>query len=778
MLRRGCQTMKAPWPAYGFVGGSARRRLHLDNEADEDFSEPPAANHIIGEKSKPESWKDKDVLPPEPAAEPSGWMEEPAAEPSGPRSPAMWAAVALVLARVVRRTQRSSLRHWYSAVEHLAREEPPAQYQPRSYQPSRKPPVAAADTYLVTIAKALKRKAAAAALVRALEAWVQVTGESQAKRAVRTFCSNYRAKVLFVKTIAALKQFAAGKAAASAKAAEVLERGTGKRFVVKLELALEAWRGDAARSSLRNRSGDALSRFVRTSRLRQWYRGWAEAVWWLRRLASTVFERQHVADAATVDKAWRVWRLFLRRCRRGQVLARHAEAAQVVGFMRRWQQLHVAKCSHRWKLASRCLRTWRRLCDLTRAAEELLLRRRTRAASLALARWSRKRGHDRHKAALGRKLPRFRLRTTLGAWMKVFRVVRHDARRISRHALRSWRFCIEQLRKDHEAWIAHEEAYFAKRAAKKRAAAVASWRSWLLERRRLRAPWAVAACAQDGQPHHMVPKTATLLRGVVRWREAAVLQRSRRAVAARNGVEMRKHMLARRLWRWRDWTEQNRSQREQSQQAISGFQHISKALQWERIHDACSHWSSWAKARRSRGTSTGHGLRRSAVQTPSQAEEKRFDWDLSGRCTPARGSRPHSSLQTPSMTPSAVARWSPQENLWRAATSAAAAAGVHMTLDETSISEHLSASGYPSHLLPSYFGSSTPALPHQPAAGGRRQQRGGRRKDVQQRWLRWTVGILLSAKTALPRLQWSFELWRGAVLRAELLRLRWLSLTS
>jgi len=125
---------------------------------------------------------------------------------------------------------------------------------------------------------------------------------------VRDFCDRYRWRVLVSRTFFALSEHGRTKAGASEQAEEALREWGDTYLLDKLERAIEAWRHLSARNSLLRRSQEALSRFVRSSRLRLWVREWRDVVWKRRKLASKLTTLQDIFALDLLAKTCRSWR--------------------------------------------------------------------------------------------------------------------------------------------------------------------------------------------------------------------------------------------------------------------------------------------------------------------------------------------------------------------------------------------------------------------------------------------------------------------------------------
>eukprot|EP00931_Biecheleriopsis_adriatica_P048806 TRINITY_DN28200_c0_g1_i2.p1 TRINITY_DN28200_c0_g1~~TRINITY_DN28200_c0_g1_i2.p1 ORF type:complete len:928 (-),score=190.48 TRINITY_DN28200_c0_g1_i2:49-2832(-) len=220
------------------------------------------------------------------------------------------------------------------------------------------------------------------------------------------------------------------------------------------------------------------------------------------------------------------------------------------------------------------------------------------------------------------------------------------------------------------------------------------------------------------------------------WQKATVQKKMRRDYTADAEQCLKKQAAARALWSWHEGAKGRSRQRDHIQRASIALTAMVAASRWARAHDALVLWSNRAKATRMKCDTS--------VLSPGSAKAPTAAVALGAqelqRLMP---SPPRRTLPLPK----AAKGWSPLRSP-----------------EVSFISPHpLQQQWLPSPASSSWAASETP-----PAA----------KLSVLGRWLKWTMALWLGNAAALPVLQWSMSLWRGALLCAELRRLRWWSLIT
>eukprot|EP00927_Polykrikos_kofoidii_P039509 TRINITY_DN33870_c0_g1_i1.p1 TRINITY_DN33870_c0_g1~~TRINITY_DN33870_c0_g1_i1.p1 ORF type:complete len:1535 (-),score=214.84 TRINITY_DN33870_c0_g1_i1:260-4360(-) len=541
-----------------------------------------------------------------------------------------------------------------------------------------------------------------------LVAWQGLAGSARARRAVQAFCDQYRAKVLMIRTVTALRQHArflvaerhsstslanraltalrqhkCAKLRARNLALAALQRWEHGRFAAKLELALEVWRRSAARGKIRRRCEQTLTRWLRTSRLRQYIRAWSDTVWRNRRAATSLELRRKTAELQAKRLSWRIWLRVVELSRR---LKRHFDGKvrrsitaiwdrwwkcvttarrswrrtracsdiRMRGVLRRWRQLRIAIAAYAWRRSAHAFRVWRRAPIVIRVAERVQLRHKAMLAVTALRSWNTFCLRSRRAACVEQITRLARVNGTLRAWSQLSLAFRYTLRKIFAEAFGAWRVGACRRARSREWLASHFGKRTSERATERRGAALRQWADWTAARRRNHRTGsgcdggvfssstlsmsqrrgdgesaAIDVLDADGEIAAVSspPDEPRLKQGFRRWRAFASERRRRQLQETAVEEQAKQQAKVRALWRWRDGARQLVGDRDNLLQASAALGAIHEALRWERAHDACAHWSSWAaRARGKRGrcapaflSRKGKALPDATSSTPSGA---------------------------------------------------------------------------------------------------------------------------------------------------------------
>jgi len=785
-------------------------------------------------------------LHPEPAAEPSGWMEEPAAEPGGRHSACapFCAVVVVIAARAVRRTKKTSLHRWLDAAKAdalAAQESADMRRRRRSGSKTRsrgrQPPSASVE--LQAVMEAARSHHLHTRMASTFAAWKSLAASIKARRAVNTFCSQYRMKVLATWAFARLRRYSHTRAAARDKSERALHGWLANRSESRQEAIVEAWRRYAARGALHRRCEQALLRWVSSSRLRLCVRGWRANVWQSNKL------RRHLGVRAlrSAGVFWRAWWARVAVTRRACAMAERMSTFRARGAVRCWWHLQVAKSAYSWKLAMGAMKRWHQDFALTRVASKVQKRHCTLQLQVSLRAWNCAMELFRRGEQLFRRIQDLRVQSWLHRWGVTFRAWRQHSRRLAAEAMAAWRAGVDRRSRAREWLVTHQKIGLGDHA--KRGRALSWWAIWAFRRRRLSRQQRVAGGEKK--------KRAAALLWWAKWASRRRrLEKQRSAAESAIMAKWRTQESSRTLWRWCGWARSKAAHRAQSKQAVAALRPIVAAIRWEHAHDTYEHWAAWAKSAKSRRARRGQ--RRACASTALEAGDTPWravgapSWAGVGglperqgifvladthQAALVEGGGARSRSSSCGSTSRIAGRWGASANSSPAGPrrtcgwvqcldrpidslqDVAAGGGKHMLCDDAPWScprtarwrgePRQSAGGVLADVSGCWAASSSSFAPFTLSSGASvaaqlrdaasqsslmspeppgashqmpafRACRRGHAGRCCARWLRWTIAIWLRAVAVPPWLQWAFSLWCGAALRAELQGLRWFSM--
>lgn len=322
------------------------------------------------------------ALAPEPAA-------EPAAEPSSNARPNVALSTGLILAlrKLVRNAQRAGLATWMQQVRHL-REQQPLHMEADSVTKRQ---------LLLAVGQWHARRR----LDDAFAHWRRMASRRQARKAVNSICDRHRARALASRAFTALAQHVGRRRKTAMRAQVVCEDVARQREGAQAVAACRAWSRYVARAALRRRGGEALARWLRSSRLRRWLGAWRQQVQRVL-LACEALSSRAGALAREVLRAlciaWRevaglerilrghdqvgarrlgsrllaAWRAYLTRAVRARTLAEHASAVRCHRAFGALHTLRLTRSLRRWLLLCGAVRTWRRSLQLIQISRRVI----------------------------------------------------------------------------------------------------------------------------------------------------------------------------------------------------------------------------------------------------------------------------------------------------------------------------------------------------------------------------------------------------------------------
>ena len=530
------------------------------------------------ERAKPASPVDNCLM--EPAAEPGGCVEEPAAEPiglakPGPETQAGALSLALVVARLVKRSTRASLRRWRDVPASAAEQ------GRRRLGTSCSPRVSGARVRWQS-----REEKQEQLTVELLAAWLQLAMEGRARRAVRSVCSHFRSRVLLGRAWSGLAQNLRLRRARGSAIAEVFETWTVERRAERVLSAIDVWRRRATKGSIRRRRGAALVRWVTSSRLRLWLLAWHDVARRDRALAAGVARRERAIHTDVLLGSLALWRHSAVALRRVRLRRKTTREHQTAAAWSAWRAFAVRSRSGadvaRSRLGRRqrdCVRQWLSLCLATGL-------RTTRLIGFALRRWRK----DVAVPHVGRVLAKRHLSALADRVLRQWRVILGLARRAEAVHFRSLDSCASRALRQWSALRASVNFADGRLASD----AVKAWRAGVAERADDRALLEQGSCLLE---RHL---RAGLCDALDAWSAWAAERRELGEKRATLQASLRRRAGASTLRSWRQAAEAEASRYESLERSAIAVEAMVSASRWSQAQGVCETWAAYARARRQR----------------------------------------------------------------------------------------------------------------------------------------------------------------------------------
>eukprot|EP00931_Biecheleriopsis_adriatica_P054566 TRINITY_DN32120_c0_g1_i2.p1 TRINITY_DN32120_c0_g1~~TRINITY_DN32120_c0_g1_i2.p1 ORF type:complete len:808 (+),score=123.05 TRINITY_DN32120_c0_g1_i2:18-2441(+) len=562
-------------------------------------------------------------------------------------------------------------------------------------------------------------------LGRTLVSWRSLASDSRARRLVRKVCADCRARVLSTRAFAALASHRQQCRARAEAIGQVVEQWKTERLLERLVEALSLWRSRAAKGAIRRRGGKLLSRWVDLNCCRRFLTLWRRNVQRALRISEGILLLQGAVRRKYWHAAFTSWQQASRRSVASVAVAEHLEVKRAAALLSGWAHLRRAKAQRFLHLANAAWKGWECHCRRERAGATVKCSLRNVLARSVVRRWSAAAWLARCEQHLRARVEADCLRKVLRSWAQLSAAAGFAVRHLAVDALLAWHEVAGRLASDR----------------------------FQREKTILGSTFGESSAPATGWQQKQFPRL--LSRYLLAWHKTVVTKKMWRCREVDSQQHLKRQSAARTLWFWHESARRTSARRDQIQRASTTLTAMVAASRWARAHDALVVWFTRTKARRMKCDVSAlspecHRLMTSDALGDEEATAGSQDERLHlAHTEPVAMSTP--MLRTPEASFASEASKLPQR-----APGSLAAAALRSASSGASALPHERAA-------PQQMGSLVP-MPRASAAMGR--------------WLKWTMALWLSNAAALPVLQWSMSLWRGAILHAELHRLRWWSLMT